>query len=204
MRKRSLQRFGWPEKRGFKMFRFHKFFSPLAVGAAVFAACATGASADGYEYEGNAMEAPKPAREFTYSFNIAGTSDYVFRGFSQTARDPTLQGGADVAWGSLYLGVWASGLDFGDDPVTGEGIANAEVDIYTPDDFSAVIRLEVGGEGNSYIRTRGIPVKATRMEQQILEGIAGNGEGLLEVRVEGLGDIMLRGPRPRVTEKGEG
>jgi len=87
------------------------------------------ALADGYEYEGKAMAPPKPAREFTYSFNIAGTNDYIFRGFSQTGRDPTLQGGADLAWGSLYLGVWASGLDFGETPA-GAGIANAEVDIY--------------------------------------------------------------------------
>jgi uncharacterized protein (TIGR02001 family) len=90
------------------------------------------ALADGYEYEGKAMAAPKPAREFTYSFNIAGTSDYVFRGFSQTDRDPTLQGGADFGYGIAYLGVWASGLDFGTTTGLpgGPDIANIEVDIY--------------------------------------------------------------------------
>lgn len=69
------------------------------------------------------------ADEFAYSFNIVGTSDYVFRGFSQTARDPTLQGGVDFTYGIGYLGVWASGLDFGLDG-NGLDIADKEVDIY--------------------------------------------------------------------------
>ena len=89
------------------------------------------ALADGYEYEGEAMEPPKPQREFTYSFNIAGTSNYIFRGISQTDNDPTLQGGGDLAYGSLYLGVWASGVDFGDTgPPNFQDIAWGEVDIY--------------------------------------------------------------------------
>jgi len=100
---------------------------PLCCAALV--ALSGAALADGYEYEGKAMAAPEEGRKFTYSFNLGGTSDYVFRGFSQTGRDPTIQGGADFGWGSLYLGVWASGLDFGD-TLAGAGIANAEVDIY--------------------------------------------------------------------------
>jgi uncharacterized protein (TIGR02001 family) len=64
-------------------------------------------------------------RKFTYSFNIAGTSDYVFRGISQTDNDPALQGVADFGYGILYAGVWASMVDFKDAPP-----ANAEVDWY--------------------------------------------------------------------------
>ena len=83
------------------------------------------ASADGYEI----YEAPPPpadeGRKFTWSFNIAGTSDYVFRGISQSSGDPALQGGADVGYGIFYAGVWASKVDFDGAPP-----ANAEVDWY--------------------------------------------------------------------------
>jgi uncharacterized protein (TIGR02001 family) len=80
-----------------------------AVGIALFALSGT-AAADGYE-----VAAPAPAeesRKFTYSFNIGATSDYVFRGISQTDNDPTIQGGIDLGYGILYAGWWASGLNF--------------------------------------------------------------------------------------------
>jgi len=76
-----------------------------------------------------ALTGAAAADELTYTFNIDGTSDYVFRGFSQNARHPTLQGGADFAYNILYAGIWASGLDFGKDGFD-ENIAEAEVDLY--------------------------------------------------------------------------
>lgn len=81
-----------------------------AAGFALFAL--TGAAlADGYE--GSIKDAPaKPERQFTYSFSITGTSDYVFRGISQTDNDPTIQGAINIGYGIFYAGVWASGLDF--------------------------------------------------------------------------------------------
>jgi uncharacterized protein (TIGR02001 family) len=82
-----------------------------AAGVALFALTG-GALADGYE--GSIKDAPAaPAREFTYSFGITGTSDYVFRGYTQTDGDPTIQGTINVGYGIFYAGVWASGLDFG-------------------------------------------------------------------------------------------
>lgn len=50
----------------------------------------------------------------SFSFNVAGYSDYVFRGFSQTDEDPALQGGVDASFGIGYAGAWASTVDFGD------------------------------------------------------------------------------------------
>ncbi len=91
-----------------------------AAGLALLAICGT-AAADGYE-----VAAPAPAdegRKFTYSFNIGATSDYVFRGISQTDNDPTIQGGIDLAYGILYAGWWASGLDFE------AGLNDAEVEM---------------------------------------------------------------------------
>lgn len=57
------------------------------------------------------------------SFNIGVTSDYVFRGVSQTDEEPALQGGVDASFGSFYVGAWASNVDFGDD-------TDVELDIY--------------------------------------------------------------------------
>jgi uncharacterized protein (TIGR02001 family) len=68
------------------------------------------ARADGYEVA--APAAKDEGRKFTYSLNLDGTSDYVFRGISQTNNQPTIQGGVDLGYGILYAGWWASGLDF--------------------------------------------------------------------------------------------
>jgi uncharacterized protein (TIGR02001 family) len=68
-----------------------------------------------------ALTGAAAADELTYTFNIDGTSDYVFRGFSQNARHPTLQGGADFAYNMFYAGIWASGLDFGREHRRGRG-----------------------------------------------------------------------------------
>lgn len=86
-------------------------------------ATSTGVRADGYEVA--APAAVEEGRKFTYNFNIGVTSDYVFRGISQSDNDPALQGGVDVAWGIIYAGIWSSMVDFGDAPP-----ANAEVDWY--------------------------------------------------------------------------
>jgi uncharacterized protein (TIGR02001 family) len=85
-----------------------------ACGAASLAllAASGAAVADGYEEYSAPPPPQEESRKFTYTFNLAGTSDYVFRGISQTDNDPTIQGGIDLAYGILYAGWWASGLDF--------------------------------------------------------------------------------------------
>jgi uncharacterized protein (TIGR02001 family) len=50
--------------------------------------------------------------KFSWSATLTGTSDYVFRGISQTDNDPTIQGSVGIAYGMFYAGAWASGLDF--------------------------------------------------------------------------------------------
>lgn len=57
------------------------------------------------------------------AWNLGVTSDYVFRGYSQTTEDAAIFGGVDVTIGSFYAGAWASNVDFGDD-------TDAEVDLY--------------------------------------------------------------------------
>jgi uncharacterized protein (TIGR02001 family) len=51
--------------------------------------------------------------KLTWSATATGTSDYVFRGISQTDSDPTVQGSIGAAYGMFYVGAWGSGLDFG-------------------------------------------------------------------------------------------
>ncbi len=70
-----------------------------------------------------AIAAPASAQDVDISFNLGATSDYVFRGVSQTDEDPAIQGGADLTAGLFYAGVWASNVDFGDD-------TDAEIDLY--------------------------------------------------------------------------
>lgn len=77
-------------------------------------------------------EPVEEGKKFTYSFTIGAYSDYVFRGISQTAEDPTVQASIDVGYGIFYAGIWASGLDFNDGaPTNGFGNdAELEIDIY--------------------------------------------------------------------------
>ena len=69
------------------------------------------------------------AAEGNVSANAAFTSDYVFRGISQSDNHFAVSAGADYAWelapNGLYLGAWASSVDFDDG---GEG--TAELDFY--------------------------------------------------------------------------
>lgn len=52
-----------------------------------------------------------PASEHTVTANVALVSDYVYRGVSQTFRQPAIQGGFDYAHSSgVYLGVWSSNV----------------------------------------------------------------------------------------------
>lgn len=82
--------------------------------------------------EGSVKDAPAPSgRELSWSVNIGGTTDYVFRGISQNLEDPAIQGGVDLSYGLFYLGVWASNVDFvPGSGGPGSGDANIEVDIY--------------------------------------------------------------------------
>lgn len=66
-----------------------------------------------------ADEADAPAG-ITVSGNVALTSDYRFRGISQTDGNPAIQGGITVAHESgFYVGGWASSLEFAGTNVLG-------------------------------------------------------------------------------------
>jgi uncharacterized protein (TIGR02001 family) len=51
---------------------------------------------------------------FEVSANLAITSNYVWRGMTQTANSPAVQGGIDLGYKGFYLGAWGSNVEFGD------------------------------------------------------------------------------------------
>ena len=68
------------------------------------------------------IAAPTAAAEGEFSANVALTTDYTWRGFSQNSENPSIQGGFDYANGAFYVGTWAAIVDFGG--------ANMELDLY--------------------------------------------------------------------------
>lgn len=61
--------------------------------------------------------------------NVTLASDYSFRGWSQTQRDPAIQGGFDLSLPSgFYVGTWGSNVNFGADDA-GQ-VASMEWDLY--------------------------------------------------------------------------
>lgn len=108
---------------------FNRGFAGTVAGAAMM--LATPAFADAWYGDGGAKEmAVAPAAsDWTFSANVALATEYVFRGISQTAEDPAIQGGFDVTYKKFYAGVWASNLDFGSRPGGGD-VANIEIDYY--------------------------------------------------------------------------
>lgn len=65
-----------------------------------------------------------------FSANVTLTSDYVFRGISQTGGEPAIQGGFDYTHSSgFYLGTWASNVGWLED-FQGYESGNMEIDLY--------------------------------------------------------------------------
>jgi uncharacterized protein (TIGR02001 family) len=97
--------------------------------------------------------------DLTVTGNIAGTTDYVFRGFSQTRERPTLQGNLDASYKWLYVGMFLSGIDFADDlngtlvrRKQGTNIGNVEIDVYggVKIPVGSMLEMDVGVIGYLY------------------------------------------------------
>src|SRR5262245_14600925 len=89
----------------------------------------TAAKDDALEPEAAATETIAPSvpaaspGKFDLGFGLAGTSDYVTRGVTQTDSRPAVQGYIEPSYGTAYVNVWSSNVDFGDD------FRGAEIDI---------------------------------------------------------------------------
>ena len=78
--------------------------------------CLTAVLAAGVALPVAAQEAPE------LSYGAAVTSNYIFRGQTQSDNRPALQGYVEGAYGMFYGGVWSSTVDIEDD--------NLEFDLY--------------------------------------------------------------------------
>ena len=85
------------------------------------------------------------AQDVDIAFNAAATTDYVFRGASQTDEEFAIQGGVDLTSGNAYIGAWASNVDFGDS-------TDAEIDLYGGFRFEAAgAAIDLGAVGYFYV-----------------------------------------------------
>ena len=81
---------------------------------------------------GAAMAADAPASPHMFSANVGFTTDYIFRGISQTSGNPAVQGGIDYSHSSgLYAGVWGSNVSWiADSGAVATGSVTMELDTY--------------------------------------------------------------------------
>ncbi len=63
------------------------------------------------------------ASELEINGNVGVSSNYIWRGMTQTQDDSQTSGGIDFSYDEFYFGSWVSNVDFGDD-------ASSEVDLY--------------------------------------------------------------------------
>lgn len=89
-----------------------------------------------------------------FSANIAIATDYMYRGGSQTDEQPAISGGFDYGHESgVYVGVWASNVDFQD---IGLPSSNIELDYYggVAGELANGISWDVGGLYYHYAGTK--------------------------------------------------
>ncbi len=89
------------------------------------AACAAGALLASSPARAQTAAAAAPAA--SVAFNAGLTTDYRYRGISQTRLKPAVQGGVDYTNGPFYLGAWGSTIQWIKD---GGGGASVELDFY--------------------------------------------------------------------------
>lgn len=107
------------------MTKFHTYLLKAGATGASLLALTGVALADGYG--GSVKDAPpaEEGRKFTYSVNAAVTTDYIFRGISQSSESPAVSAGFDASYGILYAGFWGSSINF-----VGDFDESVEMDVY--------------------------------------------------------------------------
>lgn len=99
-----------------------KLLTASLIGALSLAGTAVPAFADGEDSSGVSV-----------SGSVTLTSDYRFRGFSQTDKEFAAQAGVELAAGGFFAGAWGSNIDFNDEATYDSGI---EVDLYVGYNFT--------------------------------------------------------------------
>jgi uncharacterized protein (TIGR02001 family) len=124
----------------------------------------------------------------SFSANVAMTSDYVYRGISQSDEGPAIQGGFDYSHSTgWYLGAWGSSIEFFENrggatfacsPNCKEG--SAEVDLYGGygGNFSDRLSYDAGLIYYAY------PGAENSLDYDFIEGYAGLSYSLKDVMFE--------------------
>jgi uncharacterized protein (TIGR02001 family) len=114
-----------------------------------------------------AQSAPAAASAFTSTGNLSITSDYVFRGVSQTGGQLAVQGGFDLTKtpiNGLTAGVWASSLSAGTevDLYANYGFKIGSVDVSVGYIDYTYTASNNGGEVNVAATYAGLTLKASK------------------------------------------
>ncbi len=104
------------------------------------------ASAISAAFAGGFAQAEEAAKsDHVISYNLGVTSDYVFRGISQSRNRPAFSGGVDYSHAptGLYAGTWVSTISWIDDSYQSSSVTNNGARPRTPyeQDFYAGIKL---------------------------------------------------------------
>ena len=104
------------------------------------------ASAISAAFAGGFAQAEEAAKsDHVISYNVGVTSDYVFRGISQSRNRPAFSGGVDYSNTStgIYAGTWVSTISWIDDSYPAENMTNSTSRPRTPyeQDFYAGIKF---------------------------------------------------------------
>jgi len=115
---------------------------------------------------GTLIAMPALAEDSPFSANVTMTTDYLFRGISQTGHKPALQGGFDYAHSSgFYAGIWASSISWLSDANVASN-AGTEFDTYLgfSNSFAEDFTYDVGFLRYNYPGTYGANTKADTNE----------------------------------------
>ena len=86
-----------------------------------------------------------PESVFEVSANRAITSNYVWRGMTQSANSPAVQGGIDLGYKGFYLGTWGSNVEFNDIANLDVTNNNLEADFYAGYKYSfSGVEFDIG------------------------------------------------------------
>lgn len=119
-----------------------------------------------------------------FSANVALSTDYMYRGGSQTDEQPAISGGFDYGHESgLYVGVWASNVDFEDIALPS---SNIEIDYYggIAGEFSNGISWDIGGLYYHYAGTKDSEEAAFGGDADFAEAYASLGYTFSDVQFE--------------------
>ncbi len=113
----------------------------------IILASAIAAAFAGHAAYAQEAAAPAATSEHTVAYNVGLTSDYRYRGISQSRRSPALNGGVDYTNNptGLYAGAWASTISWINDTLVNN--APIEIDLYggKRGELGGGVTYDVGG-----------------------------------------------------------